>query len=76
VSKLLFNTSAAGVLINAFANVVEADLQASNGVIHAIDQVLLPDEYRIALQGPSLLEVATESGDFDTVTMPSSMKRV
>jgi transforming growth factor-beta-induced protein len=65
--QTLVQSSAAGVQINAFANVVEADLQASNGVIHAIDQVLLPDEYRIALQGPSLLEVAGESGDFDTL---------
>jgi transforming growth factor-beta-induced protein len=65
--QTLVQATSAGVLINGFANVVEADLEASNGVIHAIDQVLLPDDYRVALQGPSLMEVATESGDFDTL---------
>ena len=50
-----------GVLINNFATVTDADLQASNGVIHAIDQVLLPDEYRVALQGPSIVETALEN---------------
>jgi len=61
----LIQSSAAGVLINGFANVVDADLQADNGVIHAIDEVLLPTEFRVALQGPSLVEVAEESGNFE-----------
>ncbi len=42
----LFITSADGnVIINDNATVVNADVEASNGVIHAIDQVLLPDGY-------------------------------
>ncbi len=32
-----------GVVLNGNVNVVVADIQASNGVIHAIDAVLLPD---------------------------------
>lgn len=63
----LIQASAAGVLINGFANVVEADIQADNGVIHAIDEVLLPTEYRVALQGPSLVEVAEQNGNFETL---------
>jgi transforming growth factor-beta-induced protein len=63
----LVQSSAAGVLINGFANVVEADLEADNGVIHAIDEVLLPTEQRVALQGPSLVEVAENSGNFETL---------
>lgn len=61
----LIQASAAGVLINGFANVVEADIEADNGVIHAIDEVLLPTEYRVALQGPSLVEVAEQNGNFE-----------
>lgn len=63
----LIQSSAAGVTINGFASVVEADLEASNGVIHAIDEVLLPTEYRVALQGPSLVEVAENAGNFETL---------
>ncbi|MDZ7660613.1 fasciclin domain-containing protein [Fodinibius sp.] len=42
----LFITSAEGnVIVNDNATVVDPDIEASNGVIHAIDQVLLPDGY-------------------------------
>jgi len=63
----LVQASAAGVTINGFASVIEADLTASNGVIHAIDEVLLPKEFRVALQGPSLVEVAEDAGNFETL---------
>lgn len=33
----------AGVVINN-ANVVEADIPASNGIIHAIDKLLIPQD--------------------------------
>lgn len=33
-----------GVVINGSAKVVEADIAASNGIIHAIDAVLIPDD--------------------------------
>ncbi|QPH54307.1 fasciclin domain-containing protein [Pontivivens ytuae] len=32
-----------GVTVNSGANVVQADVEASNGVIHVIDSVLLPE---------------------------------
>ncbi len=42
----LFVTAANGdVSVNDNATVVDADIEASNGVIHGIDQVLLPDTY-------------------------------
>lgn len=42
----LFITAAEGnVSVNDKASVVSADVEASNGVIHAIDQVVLPDAY-------------------------------
>jgi uncharacterized surface protein with fasciclin (FAS1) repeats len=59
------------------ANVVIADVPASNGVIHAIDYVLLPpslglggdamEEEEAMEEGPNLIEVATEAGDFTTL---------
>jgi transforming growth factor-beta-induced protein len=46
-----------GVKIND-ANVTSADVEASNGVIHVIDKVLLP---------PNLVQAATYAGDFSTL---------
>lgn len=63
----LIRASASGVDINNYASVIEADITASNGVIHAIDKVLLPTEFRVALVGPSLIEVAREAGNFETL---------
>jgi len=65
--RTLVQASAAGVQINGFANVVAPDLEATNGVIHGIDQVLLPTEFRVAVQGPSLVEVAQDAGNFETI---------
>lgn len=39
--SLLFNTSS-GVRVNGRANVTTADVHATNGVVHIVDQVLLP----------------------------------
>lgn len=41
----LFITANGDVVVNDRATVVDADIEASNGVIHAVDQVLLPDSY-------------------------------
>jgi transforming growth factor-beta-induced protein len=38
---LLFNTSS-GVVVNGGATVVAADLRATNGVVHVVDEVILP----------------------------------
>ena len=51
------------VLVND-ATVVATDIEASNGIIHVIDTVLVPPE----LMGPgTLVEVAVESGAFPTL---------
>lgn len=42
----LFITTDGEVRINDSATVVDADIEASNGVIHAIDQIVLPDSYQ------------------------------
>ncbi|PAU94707.1 hypothetical protein CK503_04330 [Aliifodinibius salipaludis] len=41
----LFITADGDVVVNDNATVVDADIEASNGTIHAIDQVLLPDSF-------------------------------
>jgi transforming growth factor-beta-induced protein len=63
----LVQSSAAGVVVNGSSNVVEADLEATNGYIHAIDEVLLPSAIRIALEQPNLVDVAQEAGSFETL---------
>lgn len=47
-----------GVSINDAANVTSPDIEASNGVIHAIDAVLLP---------PSVVDLAVQNGSFGTL---------
>jgi transforming growth factor-beta-induced protein len=42
----LVQVNDAEVLINGSSSVVDADLIASNGVIHAINEVLLPSAFR------------------------------
>lgn len=57
-------TTGGGVSINNAASVVAADFMASNGVIHAIDQVLLPKGFRDA----NIVDVAEDLGSFTTLT--------
>jgi len=52
-----------GVTVNASANVVTADINASNGVIHAVDEVLLPAGFR----EPNIIDQARELGNFETL---------
>lgn len=42
----LFITANGGVSVNDAAAVTSADIEASNGTIHAIDNILLPDAYQ------------------------------
>jgi uncharacterized surface protein with fasciclin (FAS1) repeats len=49
-----------GVTVNGSSTVISADITASNGVIHAIDEVLLPSAFR----DPGIIEQAEEAGGF------------
>lgn len=42
-----------GVFVNGSASVVTADVDVSNGVIHAIDEVILPDAYGTVVDAAS-----------------------
>lgn len=55
--------SNAGVTVNGNATVINPDLEASNGVIHAIDEVLLPAQFRES----SIIETAEAAGGFETL---------
>lgn len=50
-----------GVVVNGSANVAPADLEASNGVVHVVDQVLLPNTFLNAVQ------VAQKNYNFTTL---------
>ena len=43
--NIFVTTNSNGVTINNAATVITADIEASNGVIHAIDRVILPDGF-------------------------------
>ncbi len=56
------------VMVND-ANVVAVDVEASNGVIHVIDRVLLPpaDEEAMAEEPGTIVDVAVANGSFTTL---------
>ena len=65
-----------GVVLNGAVNVVTTDIEASNGVIHVIDAVLLPpademmeedDAMADEMMAGTIAEVATEAGSFNTL---------
>ena len=63
---LLLQNDGSDVVVNGSANVINANIEASNGMIHAIDEVLLPSQIRLALEQPNFIDVALASeGDFD-----------
>ncbi len=64
---LLLQREGDSVTINGFSSVVAADVTASNGVIHAVDEVLLPSEIRIALEQPNLIDFASQAEGFDVL---------
>ena len=65
--ELLLLQSDNGVFVNGSAEVVAADLTADNGVVHGINQVLLPSEIRKALGETNIIDVAEEAGGFETL---------
>ncbi len=59
-----------GVVLNGSANVTATDVEASNGVVHVIDQVILPPS--LTQTGseamlPNLIETAEAAGSFTTL---------
>ncbi|MDZ7717225.1 MAG: fasciclin domain-containing protein [Balneolaceae bacterium] len=65
--ELLLLQSNNGVFVNGDTEVVAPDLTADNGVVHGIDQVLLPSDIRKALGETNIIDVAEEAGGFETL---------
>ncbi len=55
-----FSQTDTGIQING-ANIIDPDIEASNGIIHAIDTVLIPENL------PNIVDVATNAGTFTTL---------
>jgi transforming growth factor-beta-induced protein len=47
-----------------FANIVGADIKASNGVVHVLDKVIIPKKIDLGSDKPTILEIAAGSPDF------------
>ena len=47
------------------ANIIDADVIATNGVVHTIDRILIPDEIVIP---PGIFAAAVENGNFESLT--------
>lgn len=50
-----------GVIINGMANGVSVDIQGTNGVVHVIDKVLVPESM---MQTNTIADIAIETADF------------
>ncbi|WP_440951888.1 fasciclin domain-containing protein [Methanococcoides sp. FTZ1] len=62
--SVIFTVTDDGVMVND-ANVVQADIEASNGVIHVIDKVLLPPS--MMEEEMDIVDTAIEAGSFTTL---------
>jgi transforming growth factor-beta-induced protein len=60
-NTLAFAVVDGSVVINDSATVVEADIQASNGVIHVIDTVLVPEDTQ------NIVDIAQETEELSTL---------
>ena len=65
--RLLLQRSGGSVVVNGSSDVISADIVASNGVIHAIDEVLIPSEIRAELGLSNIIDVARSAEGFDIV---------
>jgi transforming growth factor-beta-induced protein len=50
-----------------FANIIITDVEASNGVVHAIDKVIVPKKIPLDADKPSILEIAASDNRFSTL---------
>lgn len=55
------------VVLNGVAKVIITDIEASNGVIHVIDAVILPPSMMAEAELPSIAEIAVADGRFETL---------
>lgn len=75
----LFITANGGVIVNGSSTVQTADVEVSNGVIHAVDEVLLPDAYGTVVDAAAkryffstLVQAVTDAGLVDALSTPDA----
>ncbi len=75
----LFITANGGVTVNGSSNVQTADVEVSNGVIHAVDEALLPDAYGTVVDAAAkryffstLVQAVTDAGLVDALSDPDA----
>lgn len=61
--SLTISVDGSTVMVND-ANITTADTDATNGVIHTIDKVLVPEGFVIEPETPSIVGIATGNSDF------------
>ena len=55
------------VILNGTVNVTATDIEASNGIIHVIDTVLLPPPAATPIVAGAIIDVANRAGSFKTL---------
>ena len=66
-SPIVLDATGEGMTVNG-AKVVRADIPAANGVIHAIDAVLLPPEITLPVINETATDTSTETGNTTNIT--------
>ncbi|MGD2078247.1 MAG: fasciclin domain-containing protein, partial [Chloroflexota bacterium] len=56
-----------GVVLNDSANVIITDIEASNGIIHVIDSVIMPPSMTAEADAQSIVDIAVADGRFTTL---------
>jgi len=59
--------SMSGTIMVNNANVVTADVEATNGVVHVVDKVLVPPDFPLALYPEDIVELAESQPDLSTL---------
>ena len=66
-ATVLVKVSGGKVTLNDTVNVTATDIQASNGIIHVIDSVLLPPKPTAPIVAGTIIDVANRNGSFKTL---------
>ncbi len=71
--SVVVSVSSAGVVINSSTNVTTADVEASNGVVHVIDEVLVPAAVLEVLTAPTQNIVQLAQGNPNLSTLVAAL---
>ncbi len=66
-SNLVVDNQLGNVVLNRTSLVITPDVQASNGVIHVVNRVLLPPEPKAEPVEPTIVDIAATDGRFTTL---------